>query len=257
MRHSQLLELIWQGDIQLASGLGARRLQRTLGALLPLRTVSLVATSGVDIGHILTDDTELLPELPLGDVLVEELSIDVPMGSLVVISNADLLSRPMKDDEFSHDLGILVAEALVGVVRSGVFPLSRETDALYAMACSYHAMIGGAAFGLLGVVPASFRAGLAAGLCSYWTGVRSARRGASSLLLRSDFPTCLRLHDYLLNMDGNFTAPEQISAGLMHFTGGPCSHEAWLLKVEKAVMAELDAHVSRTCDGGSPHELRA
>ncbi|MDP5346988.1 MAG: hypothetical protein NWQ32_01170, partial [Paracoccaceae bacterium] len=102
MRQDRLLELIWQGDIKLGIGPGARRLQRAMAALLPLRVVCLGATSGVDRSCLMTDDAELLPELPIGDVLAEELSIDVPAGSLVVVREADLLSRPMLDDEISY-----------------------------------------------------------------------------------------------------------------------------------------------------------
>jgi hypothetical protein len=257
MRHDRLLELIWQGDIQPASGPCSSRLQRGLGALLPLRTVSLAAGSGVDRRCILTDETELLPDVPLGDVLAEELSIDVPAGALVVISDDVLLSNQVMDDELSYDLGVLVAEALLGVIRRGVFPYERETDALYAMASSYHAMIGGSGFMHLGLMPSWFRVGLAAGLCTYWAGARSARSDTSGLFLRPDFLSCPKLHEYLRSMDGNFTAPDRIPAGLMLFTGGLCSHDKWLTKVERAVTAELDAHVLRSCDSDRTQEQRA
>ena len=257
MRHDRLLELIWQGDILPASGPYSSRLQRRLGALLPLRTVLLTAGSGVDRRCILTDETELLPSLPLGDVLVEELSIDVPVGSLVVISDEILLANQVMDDELSYDLGVLVAEALLGVIRKSIFPYERESDALFAMASSYHAMIGGSGFVHLGLMPSWFRVGLAAGLCTYWAGARSARSDTSGLFLRPDFLTCPQLHDYLRSMDANFTAPDRIPAGLMLFSGGPCSYDAWLAKVERAVTAELDAHVQRSCDSDRPQEQRA
>lgn len=257
MRHDRLLELIWQGDIQPASGPCSSRLQRGLGALLPLRTVSLAAGTGVYRRSILTDDTELLPSLPLGDVIAEELAIDVPFGSLVVISDDLLLTNPVMDDELSYDLGVLVAEVLLGVIRKGIFPYDRESDALFAMASSYHAMIGGSGFVHLGLMPSWFRVGLAAGLCTYWAGARSARSDTSGLFLRPDFLTCPKLHAYLRSMDANFTTPDRIPAGLMLFTGGLCSYDEWLVKVESAVTAELDAHVLRSCDSGRPQEQRA
>lgn len=257
MRHDRLLELIWQGDIRPASGCWSNRLRRALGALLPMRTVSLSAAHGIDRRCILTDEEELLPALPLGDVLVEELSVDVPMGALVVISDEVLLNHQIMDDELSYDLGVMVAEILVGVIRRGVFPFERETDALYAMATSYHAMIGSTGFLHLGLVPAWFRVGLAAGLCTYWAGARSARSDTSGLFLRPDFLSCPKLHDYLRSMDANFTAPDRIPAGLMLFTGGPCSYGEWLSKVEGAVMTELDAHILRARGAGHERELRA
>lgn len=257
MRDGRLLELIWQGAIAPATGHDARRVARALSAFLPLRTVMLTASAGLDRSLLLPDTTELLPELPLGDVLAEELSLDVPRGSLVLICDAALLAGPVHDDDLSYELGMLVAEALLGVIRRGVFPLDRETDALYAMASSCHRMVGGAGFRHLGLVPAQFRAGLAAGLCTYWAGARSARSDTSGLFLRPDFLESPRLRDYLGRLDASFSAPGRIPAGLMLFTGGPCGYEAWLDRVERAVTAELRRSPARTCDGGSAHGLRA
>lgn len=256
-RRENTLELIWRGDISPATGQGARRITRALAALLPLRIVTLVAASRLDRSLLIPAETELLPDLPLGDVLAEELGIDVPDGSLVVIGDAALLSGPLHDDDLSYELGILIAEALLGVVKREIFQLDRETDALYAMACSYHRLVGGAGFRHLGVIPAQFRAGLAAGLCTYWAGARSARSDTSGLFLRPDFLESPRLRDYLARVDASFTAPASIPAGLMLFTGGPCSYGGWLKRVEKAVMTGLRGRASRTCDGGSPHDLRA
>ncbi|MCA1777765.1 MAG: hypothetical protein LC676_19810 [Loktanella sp.] len=92
MRNSRIFELIWQGDLQLAKGSGVRQKRRVLSALLPLRVVFLTASRGVDRSFILSVDTEVLPEITLGDVLAEELSIDIPSGTLVVISDEETLS---------------------------------------------------------------------------------------------------------------------------------------------------------------------
>lgn len=256
MRHSRLLELIWQGDIQPATEPGARRMYRALSALLPLHIVPLTAAYGIDRSILLVDEAEMLPEVTLGDVLAEELSIDVPAGSLVVVSDANLLSGDISDDEISFDLGVLVVDALLGVIRSGVFPLARETNALYAMARSYFDVIEGSGFIHLGLVPARFRAGLAAGLCTYWAGARSACSDTSGLSLSPDFLTCPRLLTYLQQLDSNFTAPDRIPAGLMPFAGGPCSYDAWLFKVWSVVTARLDAHAIRICEDKNHEDVR-
>lgn len=246
MRPGRLLELIWQGDIQPATGPSARRIQRALGALLPLRTVLLSAAYGVDRSYILNEETELLPEVSLGDVLAEELSIEVPVGSLVVFSDSDLLFDSLPDDELSYDLGVMVVEALLGVIGSRIFSLEQETAALYAMAYSYHSMIDGSGFMHLGLVPAQFRAGLAAGLCTYWTGSQSARSDTSSLFLGPDFLNCPHLLDYLRQLDGNFAAPDRIPAGLMQFVGGRCGYDAWVANIRNAVTAKLESHTAPT-----------
>lgn len=250
MRQERFLELVWEGDIAAATGAGASRLQRGLSALLPLRIVTLAAAAGVERRQIMPDSMELMPALPLGDVLAEELNIDVPLGSLVVVSEAELLSREVMDDELSYDLGVLVAEALIDVIRSGAFPLERESDALYVMASSYHAMIGGGGFLHLGLMPSWFRIGLAAGLCTYWVGTRCSRSDTSGLFLRPDFLSNPLLHDYLHDMDANFTSPSAAPLGLMLFTNGPCTYDAWLAKVTTAVTQELDLDHARARDTG-------
>jgi hypothetical protein len=207
--------------------------------------------------HLTTESCALLPDLPLGDVLAEELSLDVPYGSLVVISDSALLRHQVMDDELSYDLGVLVAEGLVGIIRSGAFPVAQETNALYCMALSYHSMIGSAGFAHLGLLPAWFRVGLAAGLCTYWAGARTARSDTSGLFLRPDFLTGPKLHDYLRAMDANFTVPDRIPAGLMLFSGGPMTHAAWTSAVVEAVTAALASHAMRSCGNGSAQELRA
>lgn len=250
MRQERFLELIWQGDIDVAQGAGANRLHRGLSALLPLRIVTLAAAAGVDRRRIMPDSTEMMQDLPLGDVLAEELGINVPAGSLVVVSDAALMSRQVMDDELSYDLGVLVAEALIGVIRSGIFPLEKESDALFLMASSYHAMIGGSGFRHLGLLPAWFRVGLAAGLCTYWVGTRCARSDTSGLFLRPDFLGNPMLHDYLRDMDANFSMPAQAPLGLMLFANGPATYEEWLGKVAIAVTQALDNDHARALEAG-------
>lgn len=245
MRNSRILELIWQGDIQLAKGTRVRKKKRVLSALLPLRIVFLAAKRGVDRSCILLVETELLPEITLGDVLAEELSIDVPAGTLVVISDAEMLAEEILDEELSYDMGVLVAETLMEAVRGGNFPLEQETDALYVMASSYHDIIGASGFEHLGLVPAKFREGLAAGLSTLWAGARTARSDTSGLFSGPDFLTNPRLIDYLHQLDCNFSAPDRTPAGLMLFVGGSCAYEDWLERVRAAVMARLEARTTR------------
>lgn len=245
MRNSRILELIWQGDLQLAKGSGVRQKRRVLSALLPLRVVFLTASRGVDRSFILSVDTEVLPEITLGDVLAEELSIDIPSGTLVVISDEETLSDGMLDDELSYDTGTLVAETLLAAIQTEVFPLEQETDALFVMASSYHDIVGASGFHHLGLVPAKFREGLAAGLSTLWSGARTARSDTSGLFSGPDFLRNPRLIQYLHQLDCNFSAPDRIPAGLMLFVDGPCAYGDWLERVHAAVVARLEAHTTR------------
>ncbi|SFP65972.1 hypothetical protein [Tranquillimonas alkanivorans] len=247
MRDSELLQAIWRGELWPAQGDGARQAGRLMRALLPVRTIRLAAGRGVDRALILLDETELMPALPLGDVLAEELDLDVPYGSLVVVEEADLLTAPVDRDDLSYHLGALVGEVLTMIVRRGLFPLESESDALYVMACSYHRMAAGSGLQLLGLVPNPFRAGLAASLGAYWTGARSSRTEMSGLFLTPDFLGCPKLRGFLSASDAGFSAPDpaRVPADLMLFPGGTRTFPEWLGLVEAAVRAECAAQARR------------
>ncbi len=252
MQSSRILEAIWRGDVRPATGGSARRMRRILNALLPVHSVALVAQRGVGHGCVLPDETELMPALPLGDVLAEELEIDVPYGAMVVISDAAMAEDKVDDDQVSYACGISIGEALIDVMRRGVFSLERETDALYIMALSYHRMAEGSGFQHLGLVPAQFHAGMAAALGAYWSGARSSLTDDSGLFLRSDFLECAKLRSYLKTLDGCFSAPapQRITASLMLFAGAPLRHDEWLELVAEAVTEAMYAHDLRSVSGG-------
>ncbi|MGC9370093.1 MAG: hypothetical protein ACP5DX_11195 [Paracoccaceae bacterium] len=221
-----------------------------LKALLPLRTVHLTAKTGIDRVCIIPDETELMPALPLGDVLVEELELDVPYGTMVVITEAEQQPIPMSDEDISYNLGIVVGNTLLGVISRGVFPLHRESTALYVMGCSYHNMANGSGLQHLGLKPSQFRAGLAGALGAFWSGAGTSRIETSGLFLQPDFLASPKLRRYLKTLDAGFSAPppDQVGAGLMHFPGGARSYEDWLGLVERAVTEKLATYQNRLCD---------
>lgn len=162
-----------------------------------------------------------MPALPLGDVLTEELDLDVPYGALVVVEEADPQSLGRTGQTMSYDLGGVVAETLLAVLRHGNFPLQQESDALYLMASAYHRMAEASHFQHQGLVPAAFRMGLGGGLGSYWTGTRGGRDDISGLFLTADFLECPRLRGYLQSIDAGFTGPDPqiVPKGLMRGAG--------------------------------------
>lgn len=232
------MELVWLGAIQPAEGAAARRTDRLLKSLLPVKFRSLTALTGIDGACVLPDETELLPALPLGDVLAEELDLDLPYGTLIVIHETESNDHP---DEMSYHLGGVIGEALLGVLRSGTFPLEREAEALYVMACSYHRLVEGTGFRHLGLIPERFRAGLAASLGAYWSGARSSRTETSGLFVDPDFLASAELRAYLKCFDAGFEAPAfgRVPASLMTFPGGTRSYDDWVALVYRAVSAML------------------
>ncbi|WP_146194463.1 MULTISPECIES: hypothetical protein [unclassified Thioclava] len=89
MKSNNLLAQIWEGSVkQVSAGAGSQG-SLVAAALLPAQTVVLRSTHKEASLLVLPESEELLPGISLGDVLVEELGIEVPYGSLVVIEPAN------------------------------------------------------------------------------------------------------------------------------------------------------------------------
>lgn len=242
MRNSEILELIWSGDVRSTPQSASGQLHDILGALLPVHFVPLSVDSGVERFHIVPETRQLLPEVSLGDVLVEELGLDVPVGALVLLQDAALMGATVSNEDLSYDIGLLVGEVLINVMRSGIFAISRELDALYVLAASYCSIANETGLQDLGLVPARFCAGLGASLCAYWVGARTARDPSIGQFLYTDFLSCPRLLSYLALLDSNFTRPPRMHVGRMRPAEGACSFDVWLGAMRAAVLAKLDVH---------------
>ncbi|GGE50616.1 hypothetical protein GCM10011360_42070 [Primorskyibacter flagellatus] len=235
MGQDRLLEDIWMGRIRAARGGEAQALSRQLRALLPVHHVLLTTDAGDDRVTVRMDDAEMMPALPLGDVLTEELGLDVPYGALVILRDGGS-AGPV-----SYDAGMILAEILLSVLRTGLFPMERETDALFAMAASYDRLVEASGFRHSGLDAAEFRLGLAASLGAYWSGARRAGADTCGLFDRPDFlrrPSLLR---YLRALDASFTlnGAEAVPARLMLAQGGTRPFDDWMEHVGQVVSAEI------------------
>jgi hypothetical protein len=235
MGQHAVLEDVWTGRIRSARGNEANALSRQLRALVPVHHVLLSAEGCVDRIAVMRDDAEVMPALPLGDVVVEELGVDVPYGALIVMRDAGS-SAPV-----SYDAGLVLGEILLAVLRSGSIPMVRETDALFAMAASYDQIVEASGFRHTGLDCTEFRLGLAASLGAYWSGARQAGADTSGLFDRPDFLRRPALLSYLRALDACFTleGAETVPARLMLAQGGTRGFDAWTDEVAQIVAAQI------------------
>lgn len=238
MRHDRVLENIWTGRIRAARGGSATDLSRQLRALLPVHHVLLTAEACVDRVSVMLDDAELMPALPLGDVIVEELGVDVPYGALVILRDAG------STGPVSYDAGLILGDVLLNLMRTGLFAMDRETDALFAMAASYDKLVEASGFRHSGLDRTEFRTGLAASLGAYWSGVRNAGADTTGLFDRPDFLRRPELPRYLRALDASFscTGADDIPTRLMLPVGGTRPFDEWVQHVGQVVSAEIGAN---------------
>ncbi|MBL3704403.1 hypothetical protein GI582_17025 [Sulfitobacter sp. BDSS02] len=248
---NRTLELIWQGAILPMERKQADRLMRVLKVLLPMHFVCLSAERGIDGLMILPDELELMPALPLGDVVVEELAVDVPYGSLLLVSEPDNAIRMSSPHAFSHDIGMAVGQTLLSVLRVGAFPLERENEALYIMACAFDQMARTAELRNLGLVPEEFSKGLAACLGDYWSGSRGKDCQAARLFATEDCLHGPQLRKYLTTLDPGFSAPmyHLVPTGLLNFSKDKLGFGDWLKKASAAVGSLMMPRQQRLIEG--------
>lgn len=106
MVHNSLLTSIWSGKIEVRYGEDMSPLATLLSSILTVPTVSLVVESDIKRPVAFADSVELMPGLPLGDVLTEELGFDVPVNCVILIEPASVVdSTEFSAAELGRDLG--------------------------------------------------------------------------------------------------------------------------------------------------------
>ncbi|MDX2485534.1 MAG: hypothetical protein QNK42_17960 [Pseudodonghicola sp.] len=119
MRSDALLELIWGEAIEVRGPEELSPLARLLGALLTVPMVTLVAHADDNRPFAMMESDELLPDAPLGDILAEELGLDVPRDAVVLIepigfADAASFSGRALGEELGRILGDIAATCTTG-----------------------------------------------------------------------------------------------------------------------------------------------
>lgn len=120
MKEDTLLEQIWGEALELRRPEDISPLARLLGALLTVPTITLVSHHGTVRPCAMMEGTELLPGASLGDILSEELGLDVPQDAVVLIEPVEFADAK----EFSGtDLGQELGRILMDIANCVTLPL--------------------------------------------------------------------------------------------------------------------------------------
>lgn len=120
MKQNSLLEQIWSEAIELRQPGQMSPLAGLLGTLLTVPTVTLVSHGGAERPFAMMEGAELLPGASLGDILAEELGIDVPRDAVVLIEPAAFADA----EEFSgSELGQKLGNVLMDIASCVTGPL--------------------------------------------------------------------------------------------------------------------------------------
>jgi len=127
MQDCALLEQIWSEAIEARPPEAMSPLARLLGALLTVPVVTLVSHADGDRPHALMESDELLPGASLGDVLAEELGLDVPRDAVVLIepvafADAEAFSGAALGEELGRVLSDIASCAGAPLLRHAAAP---------------------------------------------------------------------------------------------------------------------------------------
>lgn len=128
VKDSILLKQIWGGLIEVRGPDDASPLARVLDVLLAVDTVSLVSKGGSTRPIAMMENVELMAGATLGDILVEELGIEVAKDAVILIEPQDMADA---DAFCGAELGQALSSVLVDVANCVALPLV-ETKAFSA-----------------------------------------------------------------------------------------------------------------------------
>ena len=198
---SRLLQAIWAGEAKPAEAHGASTLRRILEEIFPFRMVILEVAKAPATGRVLTDETELMPGLPLGDVLAEECDLIVPAGTCIICCTADEMAESCEGVRRSEVLGQICAEIIVDAVQFGNYQLEREPEAMYRLSEAVTAAACDIAEATDQIDADRFGRALARGLRATLEGPAAARkpfgRGLNGYFRLSDTVARMETYDFL------------------------------------------------------------
>ncbi len=130
----KLLNSIWSGDTIVARENNAPQIQGLIGEIFPMDSILLRVPDGPLCGRVFRDDAEVLPSLPIGDVIAEEFAVDVPHGTLIICCSDGLLSGDCGADHCSSWLAHICAEIILDTVLLGNYRIEAENEVFSILA---------------------------------------------------------------------------------------------------------------------------
>jgi hypothetical protein len=227
MQNKEFVQNIWNGEITATLNDGSNPLDRLLKPLLPVNTVCL---SMKDCKQTLvwSDRKEVMPGITVGDLISEEMNIDVPYGTMVIIHDSNLPLASM--EEASYAVGRIVGAALVFAACSAKVGVARENEALYIMSVCYSEIVQSEFLRSIGLGIEHFHLGLGSALRAFWIGTDSGASDRSGIFLNWQFLNTGQLLNFLRNLDPTFTPPKRgriKSAMILLPNSGGVSFQEW------------------------------
>lgn len=159
MHFGRILEGLWDGRVTSLPATDPHALCSLIQGFLPVPSLCLSQRgTGAEDALVLGDDCRLASDLPLGDVLAEELDLDVPDRSLVILLPEACLRDDAPAAEVSRIAGRVLAQAAALIAERRWLEIDDEITAIRSLATLYRNLEKTRLPRLLGLQPSAFRA---------------------------------------------------------------------------------------------------
>ncbi|SEN26570.1 hypothetical protein SAMN04488011_103209 [Palleronia pelagia] len=172
MTMKTLLHALWDGAVRPCAPCRAETFDRLLSHFVPVNCVLLTIDDTMAQPRALSEDTNLVSGITLGDAVAEELDVDVPYGAVILIRHEAAI------DDLSHAAGQAVAELAIAMVARAPLPAARRDAVLMELASLYALKAEGAAARALGLDPVSFCKGMSDLFRAHWSRAGTVRGNA-------------------------------------------------------------------------------
>ena len=115
MERNGLIAQIWGGDLSEGGDLQGSPLAGLLGSLMDVPVIALASDAEMARPIAVMEETEILDDVSLGDVLSEEMGIEVPYGALILVMPKDFSqSQDLSGQKLGEILGHIILDMTQG-----------------------------------------------------------------------------------------------------------------------------------------------
>jgi hypothetical protein len=133
---NDVLSVLWSGRASAVGDGEAVTFARLLRALSPVRAVLVATESGALEERVLLDDVEIMPSLTIGDIMAEELNLQVPYGTVIAFVPAAAMQDCAPPSIKGKSLGRLLGQIILEAVNRGSFPMEIEIGMMFRLAAT-------------------------------------------------------------------------------------------------------------------------
>lgn len=133
---NDVLSVLWSGGASAVGDGEAGTFAQLLRALSPVRAMLVATEGGALEERVLLDDMEIMPSLSIGDIMAEELNLQVPYGTVIAFVPEAAMQDCAPPSVRGESLGKLLGQIILEAVNRGSFPMESEIGMIFRLAAT-------------------------------------------------------------------------------------------------------------------------